>query len=486
MVSGVRILILLVGLGLAGTGRAALLQLDLDQASTELGLPLRADLYAVDAERKIGDVDWDSLRDDFAVSLLDSGEDISDPRWPARRVQHVRARLYPRRTGTLNIAAIQLGDMTTSPRTVQVLPGSTVDGRIDVDVQVSSHQVWQRQQLLVSMTISTPDKFASLQTDPPGHDAAEIHVLPPTRVFNPDGGSTLRIGWSIFPLQSGAQTLFLPAVDYRLGGKVMRKYYLPPISIEVKPLPVYLSPTMPVGRVSIESLLDPGVLMQPGNLGYWHIRLTGEQVAPGWMPPVLRQVKAADDIQFLPSSTERDIAYSDNGIEAHVTHSLPFKLTANGATELPALEIQYFDPDSARLITVRSIAQPLWAINLAWRALLLVLVSVLVGWLGRHLHRMWRRWRQRRQCRRLALRQLAASHSAREICASLRLLGIALGWHGNLSMQAWRQHWQAKYRPDDELPALLAELSELGFARDTELRLDRLRSRLVEYLHRHA
>jgi hypothetical protein len=248
--------------------------------------------------------------------------------------------------------------------------------------------------------------------------------------------------------------------------------------IKVKALPAYLPPTIPVGHISVSSGFTPAAVLQPQRLAYWQIRLQGDNVSPLWMPPVLRQLKSDQSITFLPARSEHKLGYTSSGIQAQVTHQVPFKLADNGRSSLPVLRVHYFDPETARLETVIHQPQPLWVIGMGWRILIGLLLIALVVVSAKKIHRSWTAWQSRRNARRSALASIDASENAIMLRKALRQFADAEGWPANLSLSAWFEYWEKRYARSDEIHGLIDKLSLLSYTRDPAADIDDLKTAL--------
>jgi hypothetical protein len=184
------------------------------------------------------------------------------------------------------------------------------------------------------------------------------------------------------------------------------------------------------------------------------------------MPPVLRQLKSDQATTFLPAGSEHSIAHAPAGIQARVSHEVPFKPAENGRSMLPVLRVQYFDPETARLETVRHQPQGLWIIGMGWRILIGLLLLALLSVSVKIPHDGWAAWRQRTNARRTALASMAASKDARMLRDGLRQFACAEGWPANLSLSGWLARWQKRYSADEKVAGLLGELSQVSYARD--------------------
>jgi hypothetical protein len=361
----------------------------------------------------------------------------------------------------LRIPPLTFHGTRSQPVRIRVQPGQARGQAIRFDTELSTARPWQRQQVLLRVSITTAEAFASLRSEAPQLPGFETVLLPPQRQsvsLNGQPGARLAIGWALFPLRPGRQQLELPVIDYRVGGVTRRRYYLPAITLEVRPLPPYLPPTVPVGRLSISSTVQPDHLIRPGQLGFWTVKLASPDLLPALLPAVLRQLQDSDGIHYLPAKSRRRTNPTATGVHGEVRHAIPFKARRNGPLALPDLEVQVFDPDAGRLVRLRHQPRRPWSLGLAWQGLFITLGLVMLYRLGRRAGRAVSAARQRRHLRRRALAQLQQAASPQQICAALRLYGRMLGWPRNLSLSAWQARWHEQFTAPPELPRWLAQL----------------------------
>ena len=320
----------------------------------------------------------------------------------------------------------------------------------DFVVQLSSATVWEREELRVTVSIDTPDRFASLDTSTPVLPGIESVVLPLVRETRsvPGGRTRLVIGWALFPLASGDYSLQLPPIRYRSGGTTLFEYRVPPQPIHVSALPSYVPPTLSVGRVGIDSAIEPAGLLRPGRLGYWRVRLSGTHVLPQSLPHVLQQVVSADSMAFLAAESTRIISPRHDGVHGEVIHEIPFKVEGTGRFELPTLEYQYFEPTTGRLVRVRHVPDPVIGLGTGWRVGLgLLALSVLVWGFARMARRVVAQYRVSNR-RSSTIEAMRFARTTGELLAALRAHAATEGWGGNLGLHAWLRHWEERYGED--------------------------------------
>ena len=382
---------------------ASALLLELESDKAELGLPVTASLYGVSLDSRLSEIDLAVLRKDFGVVKKDDVNIIRDSRWPGQDVQQLQLLLYPRKQGTLVIPPLILDRLRTSEQAVHIGPGMVDTSPIEYDITVSATSAWERQQILVTVDITTADKFSSLHTDEIAVPGFEVVRIPASRSILPTGKRLLRTGWALFPLAAGQYKPELPPIKYQLNGVFKRFYYLPDMNIDVRALPPYIPPTIPVGKVTIKSAIKPGYLLTTNNTAYLDVQLAGQAVLPYGVPPVLRQLQSSADVHFLSTDSERMTAPDNLGIHATVNHQVPFKAVANGTLVMPVIQYHYFDPVSARLVSVQHELPGMFALSLFWQGTLLLLALLLTAFLVRTFYVYWQRRQDYRRQREQAL-----------------------------------------------------------------------------------
>ena len=469
---------LLCGLPLSVLADEARLWLELEQTSVELGQPLHGVLHAHGTGRAPDSEQLQPLSREFAVQ---SGVMETAPADSESDVTHYRLdfTLYPRRSGTFTIPALVLADSRSEALTVEVSQALSQGEALRVTPAISTTRPWVREQVLVSLEVITPDPLASLEIEAPLLPGFEVLPLSSERerIDTAQGERTrLRSGLALFSLTPGSHVPSLPLVNYRLDGGTRKRFPLPALELEVRPLPPYVPPTLPVGAVSIESYLEPRGLLAPRQLGFWHIALRAEAVPPHWLPPLQPLLGSTDDVRLLPPRRESSIAADSSGIHARFDYRVPFHPRSDGRVALPELALDYFDPQSGRL--ERAVHRPPRPLSLGMAARLL-LAALLLGVLLWSVPRLWRRgvalWRCHRE-RRAALTALSHAEDTAAIRAALRRYAAADGSSGNITLMHW---WQ---RHGGSLTAeTMGDLAAASYGGRRDVDLQALRKMLLSH-----
>jgi len=454
------------------------LGIELKQATVEYGRPVYLKIIAEGLKADLSLLQLDALSAQFAIDSRDFESEIIQQNKQAQKQQNkekgsaantrqiLRLKMYPRQTGKLLIPAFTLDKSSSIEEDLTIIDAMNKSTNILLDSTISSTEVWQREQILISLTLSTAEEFATIKPGNLPVDGIEITALPVKRVWteNEDGGiSTITAGWSLLPLRSGISEIELPPVEYHLNGVVRRVFHLPKVKLKIRPLPPYLPPTIPVGKVDIISSLTPGKLLYTDDLAYWNISIESKSLTPYWLPPILRQIQSSDSIQFFPATSHRGMQPDNKGVHGQVNHTIPFKPLENGFLHLPSLKVQYFDPATGKLETLVHPAEKPFSAGIISRLLTALLLAVfiltLVSALFRHLHNRIRY----RKLRQQAIERIRQASTSRDVVAGLRLAGEAEGLPVNLSLTDWLAHWKMKYQTSPELDQTIRSLALLHY-----------------------
>lgn len=317
-------------------------------------------------------------------------------------------------------------------------------------IHLHETEVWQREPTVLMVEVTSSDRFATLEASPPRIDGVDVQAIPASNVASADGKRLLRIGWTLFPHTPGTQQVTLPPIRYNLNGRDAMQWQAPPQTLAVKPLPPYLPPTTPVGKVTIESHIEPVGWLQPGHLAYWHIRLHSDAVTAAQFPPILKQVQAAQGVETFPATVGQGA--QGEGM-FRLDYRIPFKPQGNGRLDLPTLQWHWFDPASGRLEQVQYEPPRPWVLGWVWRSVaglfsvLVLLASLLV--IARQGRQYGWQWRSKRR----VLQALQQGADVQTVAQARRQCAQAHGWPENLGNRQWLQRWQQRYGENTGLSA---------------------------------
>lgn len=395
------VLLLIALLVMTSIANAASLRIEGADAEVEMGKYLNLQIV-YEGESAVGSADLRQWADDFHIDVRDS-ETENLLSGAIRTTQQLR--LYPRAVGEAVLERIALGGAVAGPLRVIVVPAvrNGIDGTprwIELP-----DQVWQGQtfEIAVEAALLHPSNQIALDDAVlPGFDAQPL----PRQTDSRDGVEVVRLRWLVTALEPGRHGLELPPIEQR--GRGRWRFFLRAPEIRVLPLPSYLPPSVPVGKVTLES-----ALLEDGTRQFWQVLVRNR----GRLPDASYGLRAAltgaagiDPERIENSDVETDPV---TGI-ALQRYRAPLPDWSFGWGAGPALRLRYFDTAAGRLAEIQTRLPPAWRLP-TYATFTLVVIAVLllaasVAWLVRTTRRCLARRRFRQQ-----LAQAPDAHALRRL-----------------------------------------------------------------------
>ncbi len=354
-----------------------------------------------------------------------------------------------------------------------------------VEVKLSSTSAWQRQQVILSVEATTTDEFARLETQALNLSDFEVVELPYTALKSETDGRTIKVGWILFPLVAGRYEIELPKMYYRPSSGQRKKLKFPAKILNVKALPSYVSPTMPIGKVVIKNSLESGKfgrIHTTKTLTNWNIKVTTNGVLPQTIPPVLRQIKMNSALEVLPETIKQGTTKTFAELENITHYQLPIKALKSGRMSLPELSIQYFDPQDNTLKRALSKPPKHWALN-SYLQLLLAIVALIIILLI--LFKAYKKISvviKKQQNIRHAKNKIQQAKNTTELRDALKHYAQTNGWQENLTLEQWLGNWQSQNGESSKMTLALAHLQSVQFEEDSSYYIDDVKAVLLKSL----
>lgn len=405
-------------------------------------------------------------------------------------VQTWRIRLHPRRWGELLIPSLALAQHKSEPIKIRVAPAAhaahteqaehTKDSPIKVTARVDNTRVWVNQAVRVTMQLETDSYYDQLQTTAVKMQGVDIAVLAHSRerqASDTGQGARHSIAWLVYPQTPGELSIQLPAIDYKRNGVVSHRFYPPKVQLEVQALPVFVPPTMPVGRVRLDVSLPDVLFLTKHELAFVNLHLGSESPLGQQASALLRQLKSNDSVTVY---AHREISPESDEpvIPNEYRYQVPFAPNIMGLINLPSVRLQYFDTSSGKITTRtvalgRFVAISPWLLYLLMAAMLL-LVYKLLKLLIRRVNLSYRVYRAYVN----ALTALRQAQTPQAFKAALMEIARGEGWSVNLSLAMWLDHWLRRYPRHASLAESVLGLQRLSYAKHDES-LEQIRSQLM-------
>ncbi len=338
------------------------------------------------------------------------------------------------------------------------------DGPLVVTWQLPEPAAWEREQLRLLVTVQSPERYASLRLPSWQADGFEVVPIPPRRHHPREGGSRLEAGWLLFPLAAGSRRLAAPPIEYRLGGRSERLLAPPLRQVEVRALPEWMTPEIPVGRPRISARLIAPPWPSTDELMRLEISMEGEAIHPAWLPSVDSLLPPVAGLRLLPAREWRSSEPSPQGIHGLRRLHIPLRMERSGILPLPTLRLPWFDPGSGRLQVATAEPPRPWVIGPVWRLsfglCLLALALLARGPLSRARISL-ARWHARRRL----IRMLEGASDYQEVLEQVRCHAAAEGWHGRATLGRWMEAMERRFGPDPLLRGAVEEILAARFGR---------------------
>ena len=446
-----------------------------DKSESVLGRPIRAELYGVSLNTKIINIKLSPLNDDYGVVIDYAVNDTRDQRWPNKSIQILKLKLYPRQTGNLIIPSLSINSVQTQKKNIHISEGITGVP----EIRFSTSSPYERQQIIAHITVTSPDPTSRLSIK----DKTEIKGFESTplafkRTKNKSGSYLLQIGWALSAIQSGTFKLELPPIDYSVSGVSRKQYYLPHKMVNIKPLPSYLPPTIPVGKLTIKSQAAATNILQTNSLSYWNIMINGTLNSAYKLPPVLRQIKSNKHVTFLPPNSNRFTNTTDSTLLSTVNHSIPFKSLKSGFVKLPEIKIQYFDPEDGKLKKIIHHSTSVFVLSIIWRSIFGIAIILILFYVARKSYEKWLKHKYS-QCKRTQAIQILEDNGINGIRESINLLAEAEYWPKNTTLSQWAKLWGNKYQVSNDFQDLILMLSAYFYSSNSNYKSSELKLQLL-------
>jgi len=456
----------------------------LDTHQVEYGKSVKLILETTRTTPSLDQLSLNGLEKNFVVETGYSAGRATDAGGQRREV-----RLYPRHSGSLAIPALHFQELNSQPITLQV--SQAIDHKTNTPIRImsriDSQDVWFKQAIKLTMQFETSAPVIVLDSEPARIDNIQILQIPVDHrpAVNGSNNSLHRIGWILYPTRVGSHQLQLPAIRYIRDGVTTHRFYPPPLKLKVRPLPRYVPATMPVGNVTLDMRLPDKWFVQAGKLQYLSILLRGEGIRQQDLPSLEQQFKSTDAIKYYPASTNDKVLMDFFGLTSIREYHIPFVTQTSNVIHPSALRIQYFDPDSGRIVTRQEFPGSVISINRWWvftgLALLLAVLWRLYRYLTPKTKTVWLRYQNYLS----AMTTLEQEKSTDAIKAAIQKIACAESWPTNLTFAAWYKHWSLCHGEDDDLQQVIEKLQQHRYGGGS-VDFDWLRKQLTRsVLHRY-
>ena len=426
MVKPLLLLLLLLESGLAG---ATGVRIEWNSPNSEWGRPLRGYmLHPGDADP--GFPDLSNWQDDFFVEL-DYQDSTEAP--DGSNLTRQKFRLYARAPGAFHLAPIDWGGLQSEPQEVVIKTAIAEGAKIAVTLLPPKLTARVGEQLSIRIKLSTTDLRVKTLLDLPEVAGLEFRPLQNLKTINEAIGSQLvehQLGWALTPKKAGHYEIELPPVRYRLHGRDLRRFYLPKISLNIRPLPAYVPSYVPVGALTVHSFYAP---LQGEPM--WEVVVETDADLPYGMPVFRAELASTSGVEITQVTEKVEIERTPAKVITRLHYQVPLPLMLLG--ERAEVPLYYYDLEKQRVEELIHRLPAAWQIP-QWLSALagLLFVSLLLSlfYLGR---RIWDGYLHKRNLRR----KIMSCETPRQL---RQLLLIRSGHH---SLADWADGFVRRPKP---------------------------------------
>lgn len=334
---------------------ASELELDLNNTNIEMGKFILAKLSYF-GEKDPGFSNLSSWETDLHVDRRD--REVTQFDKTTILVTEV-IRLYPRKTGIINLPPIALGGAMLVPQTIHVSPAIR-DGINGLPTwQLSDQNVWRDQAFTLSVTAALFHPSNKIKIDTP-EVAGIVFGFRQQHRHEVNGVTTVTVSWQAHAQRKGDFHLNLPPIEQR--GRGRHKFYLPVKALIVKPVPAYLPPTVLIGSPEVTTTLS-------GNT--WQIQIANRGILPSQLYGVTRNLA---DIAYIGVDNIEQRINNNNGVAYH-DYQTTLPNWAFGEFSRHYFELPYFDTAQGKLHHHLVVLPSLWRVP-SWFMILLGLIAL--------------------------------------------------------------------------------------------------------------
>ncbi|MCK4744267.1 MAG: BatD family protein [Sulfuriflexus sp.] len=408
-----------------------------DNPTVEIGKPLHITITAKNIDKNLASINIERLEENFGVYVIESSNKSENN----IKIQELEIALYPHNIGKDNIPPITLGRHKSLTVPITILAAKENKQTLKFSSSISSSSIWQRQQIIMTAHVITHSKFANIKLDDFIEEGFESSKLEPVREELGSGMYRLTSGWLIYPLVAGKKNITFPAVNYRLKGKVQRKFIPSNIQLNIRELPSYIPPLMPVGEIIIESNITTGS-DNPDKSHTVTVNISSDSALPSTLPNLPQNYILESTIHIGETSSNIINVEKNNSSNTSIHHRLPISFTSSGIYHFPALTLKYFDVESGRIITATG--KPITGlILLPWlKASLLIIAIIILAKIIVIANKMIRDFSQLRKRRKHIITATLTAKSPHELHQLLNKYANTYNWGNNMTLSSWLISWE--------------------------------------------
>jgi len=401
-----------------------------------------------------------------------------------------KIKLFSLHKGIILIPALKYKQYKSTPVNITVTAPLTQNNQpISVSIDKTNLNPWVREQIRIMVTITTTEKNIILNNANINQKGNDSYLIPQTTRKTTINGETRykhKIGWDVFFLYAQNTTLSLPVIEYVKNGVPLYKFYFQKINFNVKKLPIYINPTIPIGKIILSSryLELPKTLLQPNKIAIIQYTLTGKGVPAKWLPSLVQiyGLSKNTDINFSPLNIQLNTSVRNNSIIGKKITDFTFTPLSNGFLPIKNIQLQYFDPETG-LLKSKIYKHPKllvlhWFIQIILLFIFLYIIYAIILKTFWFIIRLFRKYKYYSKYR-LKIRNAETFNDIKE---ALKDYSRAKEWPTNITTNQWLYRLSREYNIPDSLTNVCNTLNQSLYAIDYSCEIDGMKKIFLNIL----
>jgi len=450
--------------------RASPIQVNIQKKKLEYGKSLRIEIKTLTKENINIPSLLKPLSDNFSYSVTRS---TTGKQYTLHNIK-----LSPLQTGDVQVPSLYYKQYKTQSVNINMTPPLSKIGQpVLVKLERINLTPWVREQTRIVATVITTDKNIVLNNKKTTNKGSESYLIPQSTkkvIKNNQIFYEYRIGWNVFFLYQQKVNMDLPVIEYIKDGVPKYKFHFRKTMFNVKQLPIYVNPTIPVGEISLSAhyLELPETLLQPNMTAIIQYSLTGNGIPAKWLPSlsqkylVIRNAK----INFSHITTKIETKMTNNNIIGSKVSDIAFTPHSNGMLPIENIQLQYFEPKTGLLKAVSYTHKPLLVLHWFLEIILLLLIFtggyLFISKILSFSMQRFKKYKHQMQCRS----KIRQATTFSDIRAAFQEFSLAENWPVNITLNQWFYHVQNKYKTPDNLQTICNSLNQNMYAMNYPLK----------------
>lgn len=356
------------------------------------------------------------------------------------------------------------------------------------EIQFSDIKLWQRQLLVIEVNFTTDEEFSYISVDKLLNQSFLLkYIIDDKKTSGNKVQFNKKVTLYFWPIKTGLIQLIIPAINLNLSGRSIKKLELSPPDILVKPLPEYLPPGFPVGKIKIESQYSGNsilpLIFSTDKLAAYQLVATSSGLDESFIPDYSHYLENSD-ITRLASNKKQVSAIYNHGYILKNRFTIPMVINSNGLTSFNSFKVFSFDPETAKVISYHYKPDILLSLNTTGQLFLILIVFIILYFFTRFIiHQL-----QYLLSRRKRWRLIYSSNDTLQLSRALKNLpnhnhkasrSFELNL-SNTSLTSWSESWNSH-----ELSHLINSLNEMAFSEQSSLDFSVLKQDIISTLRKH-